>query len=330
MTAKDPIAIHRDLALDAGEIGTWEWDTTSGAMSCDTRMRSLLGLSAEVATFEAFIDSIHEQDRTHVRETLSAALQDDRRHQCECRSVSSALRPEHWLVIDGRAYSTADPARHVIGIARDVSARRELELGRELLASDLVHRLANVFSVVTAIVSLSKRTASTPEDAIAHVQARLSALARAHELLPGGSTDATVQLQKIIETQLAPFADSSRTTIGGPSIELRRSQAVALSIIIHELTTNAVKHGALAAEGGHIHIEWRMQPLTAHGYLQLRWKEVCASDIGTPTHAGLGSTLLGTCARQSLGGDFTMDYQRNGLVATLSIPAARFMTSSPN
>lgn len=289
---------------------------------------ALLGLSAGAVTFDSFLGSIHPDDRTRTRAALSGALHDEGHHRCECRSMLSTALVEQWIALEGGAYTAESPPRHVLGIAKDISARKMVERRRELLSRDLEHRMTNVFSVVGAIVALSQRIASTPEELAQSVQVRLGALARAHGLCTNIAPGAAVQLRQVIEAQLAPFADASRSTVRGPPTKLGRSQAMALNIIVHELTTNAVKYGALSPAGGHVEIQWSVQPTRAGESLLLRWKETCCSTIAAPTHMGLGSKLLSTSARRSLGGDICLDFQRDGLLATLAVPAARLMTSA--
>lgn len=328
MTPDGPIGIRPELALHAANIGLWEWDSASGAVICDFRVRSLLGLNVGAVTFDTFLGSIHPEDRTRTRLALTDALHDQKQHRCECRSMPSTALVEQWIALEGRAYTAENPTRHVLGIATDISAAKIAEIRRELLSRDLEHRMTNVFSVVGAIVTLSQRIANTPEELAATVQMRLAALARAHSLCANSAPGAAVELQQVIETQLAPFADWSRATVQGPPTKLGRSQAMALNIIVHELTTNAVKHGALSPEGGHVEVQWSMQSARTSDNLLLRWKETCCSPITTPTRVGLGSKLLVASARRSLGGDICLDFQPNGLLATLAVPTARLMAAA--
>jgi two-component sensor histidine kinase len=329
LKSSDSIDIHPALALDAADIGVWEWNPANGVMSCDLRMRSLFGLPAE-ATFESFLASVHPEDRSRTRAVLRDASHDERHHRCECRSMLSTAAVERWVDMAGRAYVLDSATRHVLGIATDISARKQADLRRELLSQDMEHRMTNMFSVVAAIVSLSQRTAETPEQLATGLRTRLGALAHAHDLLRNAAPGAMVQLQRVIEAQLAPFADSSRVTVWGPPTQLGRSQAMALNMIAHELTTNAVKHGALSSDGGQVAIRWSIQSSPAGERLLLSWKETCRSRIMVPTRAGLGSKLLSTSARHSLGGDIFFDYQRDGLLATLVVPTARLATPAGN
>ena len=330
MTSKDSIGLHPALALDAADIGIWEWNPARGVVSCDMRMRSLFGLRAEVATFEAFLGSVHPEDRSRMRRTLLDALRDERHHKCECRSTLSTAQVEHWVGIAGGAYLFDTEARHVLGVAMDISARKEADMHRELLSQDMQHRMLNMFSVVTAIVSLSQRTASTPGQLATGLRMRLSALSRAYGLFTTTAPGATVDLQHVIEAQLAPFADSSRVTVSGPPVELGAPQAMALNMIVHELTTNAVKHGALSPEGGHVAVRWSIHPPSDKDCLRLSWKETCRSRITDPIRTGLGSKILISSARMSLGGNISLDYQRDGLLATLVVPAAHLTAPEGN
>jgi two-component sensor histidine kinase len=102
-----------------------------------------------------------------------------------------------------------------------------------------------------------------------------------------------------------------------------------MNMILHELTTNAVKYGALSPEGGQVVIQWAHCSGPQGECVLLSWKEVCRSRISSPVRSGLGSKILTSSARHGLGGDIAFDYQSDGLLATLVVPTARLATPAP-
>jgi len=329
MAADDSTGLHLALALDVANIGVWEWNPALDIMNCDLRTRTLFELPAAAGTLESFLTRVHAMDRVRVRRTLRDALRDGGHYRCECRSIRTNSEVEPWIEILARAHVVDVAARHVLGIAMDVSVNKAEDLRRELLSDDTEHRMTNMFSVVSAIVSLSQGTASTAEEFATGLRTRLSALARAYSMHTVKAPGSTVNLQQIVGVQIAPFAVSAQVTVDGPPIELGRRQALAMNMIFHELATNAVKYGALSPEGGQVTIQWSHCSGPQGECVLLSWKEICRSRISSPARSGLGSKILASSARYDLGGDIIFDYQSDGLLATLVVPTARLTTPVP-
>jgi two-component sensor histidine kinase len=317
----EPYHLDLDLALDAARIGAWEWDPATDAMSCNQRMRRICRISrSAVMTFDAFLSQVRVEDRSCTRATLLQTFRDGESRSVECRLADSNAGTERWIVIEGRPCVLADSAIHMLGTARDISARKMADVQRELAASEMEHRIQNVFTVMRSIVSLSQRFATTPGQLASSLEARIGALARAHGLLQRARSGGPVELQDVIEGELAPFTDLSNVSIHGASIRLGNRQAVAMNVIMHELTTNAVKYGALSHADGQLSIDWATQRSVRADCLVLRWKEYCVHPIVPPKAEGLGLKFLTSSARTSLRGNILLEFDSTGLLATLVAP----------
>lgn len=150
---------------------------------------------------------------------------------------------------------------HVIGaskIARDITERRRAEEQQHLLIQEMNHRVKNLFTVASSIVSLSARTTTTSAELAAAVRDRLGALSRAHMLtVPPTSAEAdrlaqTATLHSLIKTNLTPYGQSaaSHAIVSGPDIVITGGSLTSFALLLHEFSTNAAKYGALSTEQG--------------------------------------------------------------------------------
>lgn len=312
------------MALEAARAGAWRWDPATDAMSCNQRMRKLCGLSRDAAvTFDVFLARVRREDRSRTRDALLQTFHDGVAREVECGLADSSAGIDRWISIEGGPCAIAGATMQMLGIARDISARKLSEARKDLAAREMEHRIQNVFTVLTATVSLSQRCASTPQQLADSLRSRIGALARAQALLKDVRSAGCVWLHNVIEGELAPFVDLGRMSINGPRLRLGGPQAVAMNVIVHELTTNAVKHGALAHPDGRLTVDWRIEPSMSTDCLVLRWKEHCGGVVAASHGGGLGLKLLTASARETLRGDILLEFEKTGLVATLIVPASQ-------
>jgi two-component sensor histidine kinase len=309
-----------DLALEAARTGVWSWDPATGAMSCSRHMRKICGISSDgMVTFDLFLAQLRRKDRSPTRATLLRAFHDGVARSIECGLADSDGGSRRWISIEGRACALPGSAVRMLGTARDITDRKVEEARKDLASSEMEHRIQNVFAVMMSVVALSEHFANTPSELAHSLQRRIGALARAHELLRSARSDAALELRDVVVGELAPFADLSNVSIRGTHVRLGNAQALAMNVIMHELTTNAVKYGALSHPGGKLSIEWSVEPSTASDNLVLCWKEHCSHRIVPPAKRSLGSKLL-TASARGLRGDIFVKFESTGLRATLVAP----------
>jgi len=146
---------------------------------------------------------------------------------------------------------------------------------------------------------------------------RIHALLIAHEVTQGSSAHASARLVDLVETVLKPYrSDENAGTVSGPEVSLPERSVVPLGLVLHELTTNAVKYGAWSRPGGQLDVTW----WDGAGRLTLDWAET-HSGPGTapPQRSGFGSTLLEGSVRQ-LGGSVRREFQADGLRVRIELP----------
>lgn len=186
-----------------------------------------------------------------------------------------------------------------------------------LLVEELNHRVKNTLAVLQAIVSQTFRSA-TPAEREAF-DGQLAALARAHDLLSEEKWSGA-SVQDVVSRVLEPYAvlGTDRVTMSGPNVPLRPPRAVMMSMIMHEIATNAAKYGALANDCGTVTIAWKLQRDAAGERLQLSWVEAGGPHVTAPSRRGFGSRLIERGARDQLDGSATADFLPSGVVYTIN------------
>ncbi|MDQ0566741.1 histidine kinase [Erythrobacter citreus] len=186
----------------------------------------------------------------------------------------------------------------------------------DLLARELNHRVKNLFAVVLAIVQMSARDKPEAKEVTNSIAQRIRALLTAHEVSQGELERPVASLRALVETSLAPYRSSNHPAeIDGPEIMLPAKRVTPLGLVLHELTTNAVKYGAWKEEGT-VHVSWSEQD----GTVTLEWRETGAQLGDAPEHTGFGSLLMTSAARQ-FGGTFERKFTPDGLIVTIELPA---------
>ncbi len=201
-------------------------------------------------------------------------------------------------------------------IARDITQRKRADEHITLLAREVDHRSKNLLALVQATVHLTQ--ADTAQELKAAIEGRVQALANAHSLL-SQSRWAGADLRGLVAEELAPYCQDAepRVHIDGPSLALEPNTAQSMAVAVHELTTNAVKHGALSVPGGHIRIEWSC---AADGRFAFRWTETGGPPVKPPAHRGFGTRVLDRLVRGPLKGEIHRDWRDEGLVCEIILP----------
>lgn len=229
-----------------------------------------------------------------------------------------------------------DASGRIVGaskIARDISEARSNEKQIRLLLREIDHRVKNQFAVVLSIVRQSRRAGDDPQQFEERVAARIASLARSHDLLVhskwvGGS------LAKLVRSQMSPFAREDQIVACGPPITLKPAAVQYLGMALHELGTNAAKHGALAHERGRVEVSWSAGPseIGGGGELTFRWREVGAAAPDHPQtgrgRRGFGTVVLHRVVPQALDGRSALTQVNGGRVWELSVPLSQAVADS--
>jgi two-component system CheB/CheR fusion protein len=267
------------------------WDFDDGILQWNRGSEALFGYTAE----EAIGVPTHELLRTRVPGSSFEAVREALLAEGVWRGdLTQTAKDGREILTEAQIELVAESSsRYVLESARDVTETRALIARQSLLLNELTHRVRNTLTVVQSMVHQTWRTAGSTEDFVERIDGRIAALANAHKLLVD-SDWAGADLRTVIETQLAPYLgeEAERVHLEGGSVTLPPDVASPLGLVIHELATNAVKHGALSNSHGTIRLNWRLDGQEGAPILHLAWTEHDGPPVKTPATRGLGSHLI--------------------------------------
>ena len=198
----------------------------------------------------------------------------------------------------------------------DISYQKKAEEQHNLLVRELHHRVKNTLATVQAIMGSTMRFSDTMDEFQQSFIGRVAALSKTHSLLTEDRTQ-RVAFKTLLCNELEMFDDGNeRLRLIGKEVQLPAHLAVAVSMAIHELTTNAAKYGALSVIGGKLTVEWQ----EANNELIMDWREENVPDVKVPEQAGFGSQLLQRVLPQQIGATVQLEYASTGLNGRLVIP----------
>jgi light-regulated signal transduction histidine kinase (bacteriophytochrome) len=204
----------------------------------------------------------------------------------------------------------------------DERERDRLREHEELLMGELDHRVKNALMNVQALVRQSSRNAGSIKDYIAGLEARIAAMAKAHDLLTASRWE-SVSLRALIDEELGQYSrDATAISIDGPEIKLTPQAALALSLALHELATNAMKYGALSIDGGALAVKWWG---LVHGGAELHWRESGGPAVRKPQRRGFGSTLIERALALEIGGATSLEFSPAGVACMIALPASALL-----
>jgi two-component sensor histidine kinase len=188
---------------------------------------------------------------------------------------------------------------------------------RDLLVRELSHRLKNVLAVVQSIAFLSLRNSPSLEAFQHSFDERLRSLARIYDHLARVEWG-QVDLRTLAMLSLEPYREAVETE--GDPVMLTATEAATLGMVLHELATNAIKHGALSLPGGRVSFTWHDQDLGLGPLLILRWQESNGPKVVPPSKTGMGTRMIDVSVRHSFGGEVRVDYAETGVCWEIFIP----------
>jgi two-component sensor histidine kinase len=218
-------------------------------------------------------------------------------------------------------------------IMRDISARKATEARQDILVREVDHRAKNILAVVQSVLRL------TPRDqpgAFAAAEKRVAGLARVHSLLAEGGWSGA-DLRAVVERELAAYSAVRAGMEGGPTVSLHgppvalaATAVQPLAMVLHELATNAAKHGALSARGGLVEVRWTVGRRKGEdGLLRLRWAEVGGPPVaGPPARRGFGTRVVEATVRGQLGGTVERHWESGGLAVEIAVPVERVLAGA--
>lgn len=308
-----------EAALAAAGMGTFEVDLQSGRAIIDEREAALLDLPPETKEIPQaeILERLHPDDRARDERMRALHVQGERPYDL----VFRLKRPGggyRWLRGVGDFVDPSSGRTRVAGFNLDVSEQEEARERELLLRRELDHRCRNILATVRALATVGGRTATSLDEYRQTLLERLEAFSRAHDLLVRSRWEGA-RLADVLRDECRAFlpdtADALR--LEGPDVELEPTAARGFALSVHELLTNAVKHGALSNDGGTVTCRWGHD---ADGCLVFEWREAGGPEVVAPkAGVGLGrDIILGAMAAYG-GGETDLRFEPTGLVCTLRI-----------
>ncbi|MBF9195273.1 PAS domain-containing protein [Microvirga terrestris] len=310
------------LALQAAKMGDWSWDSVTNLVSHSDHAAEIVGVAPGTRiTPEQIRDRIHPADLPRMREAKEKARETGQPYSVQYRMRRFNDGAEIWIATQAQTTLNEDGTLVTSGIIQDITDRRHSEERQQLLIRELHHRVKNTLATVQAIVGSTARTASSIDEFYQGFVGRIVSLARTHNLLTEDLWQKAA-LEDLIQTELGPYEDGARNRIlvEGPHVELPSEAAVPIGMAIHELTTNAAKHGALSTFGGQVEVRWHVEPGAERPILHFAWTEHGGPKVSTPTRQGFGSRLLQRVLATQLQAEVSMNFPEEGLRFTMTMP----------
>jgi two-component sensor histidine kinase/CheY-like chemotaxis protein len=329
-TAVDQLAIEQErasLALDAAQMGEFEWEIAEDRLIVSERMSAITGLPAGSTPAhggEVFYRYVHPGDVEPLRH-MGEALMVQGRFEVEFRVIRPDSKQVVWIYSAGVALRDAQGGiQRVIGVMRDITAKHTEDDARNALVAELDHRVKNVLASVQSLAAQSARKTTSLDAFLKTFAGRLEAMASAHTLLTATRWRGA-DIGNIAAAELGGLAPG-QAHWSGPEILLNPRATNALTLALHELATNAVKFGALSADSGRVTVSWTPR---AGGGFQLNWVERGGPPVSAPTRRGFGATLLERVTGRELGGEARLEFLAGGVRATITADATALAAETP-
>jgi two-component system CheB/CheR fusion protein len=311
---------HSDLQnlVAATDIGTLFLDTTLRIKRFTDRVTELFSIT-QSDMGRPITDFAHRLAYEGLVKDARAVLADLAPIRREVRSLAGRwydmrLRPYRTVEdkIDGVVITFVDTSEH----HQVEEALRRGEGRQTLLLGELTHRVRNILAVIQAIARQTLQSSTAKEDFVGRFEGRLSALASAHALLVQSDWRGA-DLRELARQQLAAYAtDADRLHVEGERISLPADMATPFGLILHELATNAAKHGALSQPRGKVSITWRVEARNNQRQLRFDWTETGGPAGVQPTRHGFGTTLIDSGLP---GAQVSREFRPEGFVCSIDL-----------
>lgn len=322
----DSIAtLHRDedrnaMALEVGNVGSWIWDLRTGKFTGNRMAYSMLGLSPDQqVNGEDVFRAMHPEDFTRMRSAFTRALAQNQDYVGEFRAANSG----QWLLGRGRIFERDAQGKPAVavGVNIDITDTKNAAEKTRLLLRELNHRVKNTLAMLQSLARQTLNRTSDPAEFMEAFSGRLRAISEAHTLLSDREWSG-IGLVDLITKQVEPYAiyDPGQVEVVGEDMVLPPDHALGLGIALHELATNAAKHGALSVPGGHVRVSWQIEPGLNESRVVIHWIESDGPPVVSPEVRGLGERLIERSLDKVLSSSVRLSYPESGMEAMISMP----------
>jgi PAS domain S-box-containing protein len=304
---------------DSAPALIWMTDTKGEVTFANMHFDYVFGRAARDLLGQGWRSVVHPDDIDAFSASFLKAFKRHRPFRAEVRIIDrdGAVRS---MRCDGVA-RTDDGGTFLgyTGCAVDVSDVKIARERQQLLIHELNHRVKNTLAIVQSVASQTLRNAAHPDQAKQAFEARLMALARAHDVLTRERWEGAA-LGEIVEQAIEPYRSHGphAFSVSGPVVRLAPSMALAFAMALQELATNAVKYGSLSRPTGQVEITWSVEP-SASPMLRLSWRESGGPPVKAPKRRGFGSRLIERSLAEDQDGRVKLTFAPDGLVCEFQV-----------
>ena len=313
------------LAIDAARLAIWSYDATTRIVQSTPELNRILGFPEDQALDINEIEArYYPGEQQRLKEAGEAAqATGDGHFQIEYRYVWPDQTIRWQFLRADILFSDDGSVSGALGILMDITEQKEAEEHRQLLVTELQHRVNNTLALVSAIANQTFRhRGRDTSPAVSAFSSRILALGQAHTILTHESwRDAN--LSEIVNAALAPYREGGRIDMSGPRLRLVSRRALSLALALNELATNAAKYGALSSDEGRVEIKWWIDSSDRDAQrLHFRWTESGGPRVSSPRRTSFGTRLIREVLAADFNGEVELQYLSAGLVCTLVAPVA--------
>jgi two-component sensor histidine kinase len=312
-------------ALSVSGVGTWRWDIAHNSVEWDERLCALFGVEpgASPKTEAEFLNLVVEEDRPHVSAMIAESLHKPHASEYTYR-INHPQKGLRWIADRNDVLCGPNGAPlEIVGASMDVTERKQADEHRDLLIRELHHRVRNTLAMVQG---MANATANSAQD-LAHFKEtfarRIASLAMTHALLTDAKTQSTT-LSRLVRQELEALGMAERLDLTGGDLLLPSELAVPIGMAMHELATNALKHGALRDGAGRISVHCAMTDASG----DIVWSEIGGPLVQPPERRGFGAQLLDRVIGAQLGAMTTRVFSPEGVSVTISIPREKLIANA--
>jgi PAS domain S-box-containing protein len=316
------------VLLDAAADGFYCVDREGKATLCNAAFLRMLGFEREE---DVLGKDVHELVHRSLPEGFSHARDECPVLRTARNGTHAHVIDEHYVRRDGKALPVEYWVRPIVREGQiegavctfvDATGHQESQARQQLMNREMAHRMKNTLAMVQAIVGQTLRRTRDPQQAVQSINQRLAALGHAHTALTR-TRWGNASIMDVIEGAIAAHrTDAARIRLNGPKMDLGAKAVMAITLALHELSTNAAKYGALSNDGGTVAIDWSVAGGAADARFRLSWTERGGPPVSPPQQKGFGSRLVAEGIGADLRGEAALAFDPGGVRWTLDAPLA--------
>ena len=308
------------LAQQAAGIGAFEIDRDRKMIEATPQFLKLLGFEeSPELPLNDFYSVIVDNPKQIAKQMLQTRQDESLITHLEFQIKRADTKQLRWIGYWAEAApkDVGKSMKHrILGVLQDITERRDAQEKQALLSGELAHRVKNILAIVQSIANQTLTESTSVTKALQDFSVRLNALAHAQDILTQGATS-SADLKQIVESSLDIHDKTKkRFIISGPPVSLSPPTALSMALALHELSTNAVKYGALSSKNGIVEINWTIDKDEFH----FSWREKGGPTVSQPTKLSFGSKLIKRLLPARFNGHAELDYAPEGFSFELTAP----------